>query len=53
MKGKPDAAVYQLKKEVLGEFERMSRNGLINLYYGDESGINLDATSAVWLAILG
>lgn len=31
-----------MKKEVLGEFERMSRNALIDLYYGDESGINLE-----------
>lgn len=31
-----------MKKEVLGEFERMSRNQLIDLYYGDESGINLE-----------
>jgi hypothetical protein len=31
----------------------MSRAGLIDLYYGDESGVNLDATSAVWLAVSG
>jgi len=42
LKGKPNAAVYQLKKEVLGEFERMSRNRLLDLYYGDEAGVNLE-----------
>ena len=31
-----------MKKEVLGEFEKMSRNRLIDLYYGDESGVNLE-----------
>lgn len=31
-----------MKKEVLGELERMSRNRLLDLYYGDESGINLE-----------
>ncbi len=31
LKGNPNAAVYQLKKEVLGEFERMSQNRLIDL----------------------
>lgn len=42
MKGKPAAEVYQLKKAVLGEFEQMSRNGLIDLYYGDEAGVSLE-----------
>lgn len=31
-----------MKKQVLGEFEQMSRNSLIDLYYGDESGVNLE-----------
>jgi transposase len=31
-----------VKKEVLGNFERMSRDELIDLYYGDESGVNLE-----------
>lgn len=42
MKGKPAAEVYQLKKEVLSKFERMSGAGLLDLYYGDESGVNLE-----------
>jgi transposase len=31
-----------LKKEVLGEFEKLSEAGLIDIYYGDESGVNLE-----------
>ncbi len=42
-----------MKKEVLGSFEQMSRTGLIDLYYGDEAGVSLDATSAIWLAVSG
>lgn len=42
MKGKPNREVYDLKKEVLGTFERMSQAGLIDLYYGDESGVALE-----------
>lgn len=42
MKGKPDDEIYKVKKEVLGNFERMSRDELIDLYYGDESGVNLE-----------
>ena len=42
MKGKPNEEVYQLKKEVLGELEKLSEAGLIDIYYGDESGINLE-----------
>ena len=30
-----------MKKEVLGEYERLSANGLLDLYYGDESGVSL------------
>jgi transposase len=31
-----------LKKEVLGELETLSEQGLIELFYGDESGVNLE-----------
>jgi len=30
-----------LKKELLGEYEQLSESGLIDLYYGDESGVSL------------
>ncbi len=42
MKGKPDEAVYRLKKEVLGRFEKFSQKGWLDLYYGDEAGVNLE-----------
>ncbi len=42
MKGKPPEEIYRLKKQVLGELETFSQNGLIDLYYGDESGVNLE-----------
>ncbi len=42
MKGKPNEEVYRLKKEVLGKFEQLSSSGLLDLYYGDESGVNLE-----------
>lgn len=38
----PEPEVYRLKKEVLGELETLSQTGLIELYYGDESGVNLE-----------
>jgi transposase len=41
LKGKPNKEIYGLKKEVLGTFEKMSQVGLIDLYYGDESGVAL------------
>lgn len=41
MKNKPPAEVLQLKREVLGECEKLSEAGLIDLYYGDESGVSL------------
>ncbi len=31
-----------MKKEVLGELERFSENGWLDLYYGDESGVSLE-----------
>jgi transposase len=42
LKGKPNEEIYRLKKEVLGRFEELSASGLIDLYYGDESGVNLE-----------
>jgi transposase len=42
LKGRPEAEVYQLKKELLGEYESLAEDGLIDLYYGDESGVNLE-----------
>lgn len=42
MKGKPDEDIYRLKKEVLGSLESLSEAGLIELFYGDESGVNLE-----------
>jgi len=41
LKKKATAEVVQLKREVLGEFEKLSENGLIDVYYGDESGVSL------------
>ena len=34
--------VYQLKRELLGEMERLSESGEIDLYYGDEAGVALE-----------
>ncbi len=31
-----------MKKEVLGKLETLSQSGLIELYYGDESGVDLE-----------
>ena len=42
MKKKPAAEVYQLKREMLGEMERLSENGEVDLYYGDEAGVALE-----------
>jgi transposase len=42
LKGVPNEEVYRLKKQVLGGLETLSENGLIDLYYGDESGVNLE-----------
>ena len=42
MKGAPPEEVYRLKKEVLCELETLSENGLLDLYYGDESGVSLE-----------
>lgn len=42
MKKKPLPEVYQLKRELLGELERLSESGEIDLYYGDEAGVALE-----------
>lgn len=42
MKKKPPPEVYQLKRELLGEMERLSESGEIDLYYGDEAGVSLE-----------
>jgi transposase len=42
LKGKPNEEIYRLKKEVLGKFEELSSSGLVDLYYGDESGVNME-----------
>jgi len=42
LKKKPLPAVYQLKREVLGEYERLSEGSEIDLYYGDEAGVSLE-----------
>ena len=42
MKGKPNEEIYRLKTEVLDKFEELAVSGLIDLYYGDESGVSLE-----------
>ncbi len=42
MKKKPPAEVYRLKRELLGEMERLSERGEVDLYYGDEAGVALE-----------
>ncbi len=42
MKRKPHPDVYELKRGVLGELECLSEIGLIDVYYGDESGVALE-----------
>ena len=32
-----------MKRELLGEYERLSRSGVVDLYYGDEAGVALEA----------
>ena len=34
--------MYRLKKEVLGDLEKLSEAGWLDIYYGDESGVNLE-----------
>lgn len=42
MKKKSPLEVYQLKRDLLGEYERLSQSGEIDLYYGDEAGVSLE-----------
>ncbi len=42
MKGRETAAIYQHKREILGELENLSNERLIDLYYGDESRVSLE-----------
>ena len=42
MKRKPHPDVYELKHQALGELARLSESGLIDVYYGDESGVALE-----------
>jgi transposase len=42
VKRTPHPEVYEFKREVLGELECLSESGLIDLYYGDESGVALE-----------
>jgi transposase len=42
LKGKPNEEIYRLKTEVLDKFEELAVSGLIDLYYGDESGVSLE-----------
>jgi len=42
LKKKPPAEVYRLKRELLGEMERLSESGKVDLYYGDEAGVALE-----------
>ena len=39
MKGEPDAALYDLRKQSLALLEKSSEKGEIDLYYGDESHV--------------
>lgn len=40
MKGKPDAALYQVRREALALLEEQSRQGQVDLFYGDESQVS-------------
>lgn len=42
MKKKPLPEIYELKRELLAEMERLSESGEIDLYYGDEAGVTLE-----------
>ncbi len=42
MKHKETAEIYRHKVEILGQLESLSEQGLINLYYGDESRVSLE-----------
>ncbi|MGV3585469.1 MAG: IS630 family transposase [Adhaeribacter sp.] len=40
VKGKPDAALYQVRSEALGLLEEQSRQGHVDLFYADESQVS-------------
>lgn len=40
MKGKPDGELYRVRKEALGLLEEQSRQGRVDLFYGDESRVS-------------
>ena len=40
MKGKPDAALYQVRSEALALLEEQSRQGRVDLFYGDERRVS-------------
>jgi transposase len=42
LKGRETTEVYQHKREILGELENLSNTELIDLYYADESRVNLE-----------
>ncbi len=42
MKGRETEAIYQHKREILGELENLSNHQLIDLYYADESRVSLE-----------
>jgi len=42
LKKKPAAEVYRLKRELLGAYERLSEQGAVDVYYGDEAGVALE-----------
>ena len=41
MKQKPNPDVYQIRSESLSEMERLSEQGTVDLYYGDECRVSL------------
>jgi hypothetical protein len=42
LKNKETAEVYHHKRAILSELETLSEQGLIDLYYGDESKVSLE-----------
>lgn len=42
VKGAETAAIYQLKREILGELEVLSEEHKIDLYYADEAAVSLE-----------
>jgi hypothetical protein len=42
LKNKETEEVYRHKREILSQLETLSEQGLIDLYYGDESKVSLE-----------